>query len=206
MKHPQITIAELVLVVLVAAVGLAAIRSGSPAWAGAMFSITFFAMICSLLGVALGRGRRRVYWLGFAVLGWSYLFLMYVPWLHGNVGRFLLAPNLFDYLEEVLHSDHAAGSGMRSISFGILGATATGGGFGGNAGPGGVQDFSDFVRIGMAMEALLWAFLGGWAACYFASGRDQASTPQVAPLAGGPEAGGQHRGDATMPGGGGSSA
>jgi hypothetical protein len=49
MKHPQITIAELILVVLVAAVGLAAIRSGSPAWAGAMFSITFFAMICSYL-------------------------------------------------------------------------------------------------------------------------------------------------------------
>jgi hypothetical protein len=200
MKHPQITIAELILLVLVAAIGLAAIRSGSPAWAGAMFSITFFAMICSLLGVALGRGRRRVYWLGFAVLGWSYLFLMYVPWLHGKVGRFLLAPNLFAYLEEVLHSDPQARSGLQSLPLGILGATATGGGFGG---AGGVEDFSDFVRIGMAMEALLWAFLGGWAACYFASGRDQASTSQVAPPAGRPEAGGQTRGEATMPGGGG---
>jgi len=202
MKHPQITIAELIFVVLVAAVGLAAIRSGSAAWAGAMLSITFFAMICSLLGIAMGRGRRRVYWSGFAFLGWSYLFLMYVPWLHGNIGRFLLAPNLFAHLEEVLHSDPQAGSGLKSLPLGILGATATGGGFGGNAGVGGVEDFSDFVRIGMAMEALLWAFLGGWAACYFASGRDQASTPQVAPPAGRPEAGGQTRGDATMPGGG----
>ena len=52
MKYPRITIAELMLFVLVTGIGLAAIRSGSPAWAGAMFSITFFAMICSLLGVA----------------------------------------------------------------------------------------------------------------------------------------------------------
>ena len=42
----------------VVAIGLAAIRSGSPAWSGAMLSITLFAMICSLLGIALGRGTR----------------------------------------------------------------------------------------------------------------------------------------------------
>ena len=45
-----------------------------------------------------------------------------------------------------------------------------GGGFGG---AGGVSGLTDFARIGTSMEALLWAFLGGWAARYFASGRDQ---------------------------------
>src|SRR2546423_9814773 len=99
MHHPKVTIAQLILVVFVAAIGLAAIRSGSPAWSGALISITFFAMICSLLGIAWGRGTRRVYWSGFATLGWSYLFLIYVPWLHENVGQFLLAPNLFEQLE-----------------------------------------------------------------------------------------------------------
>jgi hypothetical protein len=202
MKHTRITIAHLILVVLVAAIGLAAIRSGSAAWAGAMFSITFFAMICSLLGIALGRGIRRVYWSGFATLGWSYLLLIYVPWLDGKVGRFLLAPNVFAYLEEVLHPEPQGG--LQSLPLEILGATATGGAFNGGVGGGtSVEDLSDFVRIGLAMEALLWAFLGGWAACYFASGRDQASTSQVAPPAGRPEAGGQTRGEATMPGGGG---
>ena len=28
------------------------------------------------------------------------------------------------------------------------------------------------VRIGIALEALLWAFLGGWVARYFASGTE----------------------------------
>ena len=99
MHHPRVTIAQLILVVVVVAIGLAAIRSGSPAWSGAMLSITFFAMICSLLGIALGRGTRRVYWSGFATLGWSYLLLVYVPWLHENIGQYLLAPNLFSQLE-----------------------------------------------------------------------------------------------------------
>jgi hypothetical protein len=197
MKHTRITIAHLILVVLVAAIGLAAIRSGSAAWAGAMFSITFFAMICSLLGVALGRGMRRVYWSGFATLGWSYLLLIYVPWLDGKVGRFLLAPNLFAYLEEVLHPEPQGG--LQSLPLEILGATATGGAFSGGVGGGAsVEDLSDFVRIGLAMEALLWAFLGGWVACYFASGRDREETPQVATSAGAPEAGGSGHGDEIM--------
>ncbi len=180
MKRPRITIAHIILLVLVVAIGLAAIRSGSAAWAGAMFSITFFMMIGSFLGIALGRGMRRIYWSGFATLGWSYLLLIYVPWLDGKVGRFLLAPNLFEYLEEVLHSD-AQGGGMQSVPLVILGATATGGGFDG--GPGawsGVQNLSDFVRLGLMLEALLWAFAGGWMACYFASGHDEGSNPHVA--------------------------
>jgi hypothetical protein len=199
MKRPRITIAQSILVVLVAAVGLAAIRSGSAAWAGVMFSITFFAMICSFLGVALGRGTRRTYWSGFAALGWSYLLLIYVPWLHGKVGRFLLAPNLFAQLEEVLHPD-VQGGGLQSLPVEILGAMATGGGFGGGSGAGsGVDDLSDFVRIGLMMEALLWAFLGGWVACYFASGRDRESPTRVAGSAEAPEAEVHGHRDETLP-------
>ncbi|MGO9471476.1 MAG: hypothetical protein ACLQIB_58570 [Isosphaeraceae bacterium] len=202
MKRPRITIAHIILVVLVIAIGLAAIRSGSAAWAGAMFSITFFAMISSLLGAALGRGMRRIYWSGFGVLGWSYLLLIYVPWLDRMVGRFLLAPNLFAYLEEVLHSDSQGGGGLQSLPLGILAATVTGGGFGGGpSGWAGVENLSDFVRIGLAMEALLWAFLGGWAACYFASGRDEGSNHHAAGTAGAPEAEGEgHANEATSRG------
>lgn len=173
MKRPRITIAHIILFVLVVAIGLAAIRSGSDVWAGAMFSITFFAMICSFLGIAFGRGMRRVFWTGFATLGWSYLILLYIPWLNARVGRFLLAPALFPVVEEVLHPDSQGGGGMQSLPLGPLGIAATGGGFGGGGAPPGVEDLSHFVRIGIAMEALLWAFLGGWAACFFVSAREE---------------------------------
>jgi hypothetical protein len=179
MTRLRFTIGGLIVVVVVAAIGLAAIRSGSAAWAGAMLSITFFAMICSFLGIALGRAGRRVYWSGFALLGWSYLLLVYVPWFNHNIGVYLLAPNLFDSLDEVLHADPPPGGGgsggLQSVPIEILSASATGGGFGG---PTNVGAASDFRRIGMAMEALLWAFLGGWAACYFASGRENATVSQ----------------------------
>jgi hypothetical protein len=174
MNRPKITIAHLVVVVLVAAIGLAAIRRGSAAWAGAMLSITFFAMICSLLGLALERGMRRIYWLGFATLGWGYLLLAYLPWLDEKVGQFLLAPTLFAYLYEVLQPDSQGAVGLPSLPLEILETTATAGGFGGGtAGAQGVA-LAEFQRIGLAIEALLWAFLGGWVACYFASGGDRA--------------------------------
>jgi hypothetical protein len=189
MNRLRITIAQITLVVLVVAIALAAIRSGSAAWAGAIFSITFFAMICSFLGIALGRAMRRIYWSGFATLGWSYLVLIYVPWLNENVGRFLLAPNLCVVLEEVIHPPaSAAGGGLQSLPLEIVGTAATGGGFGGGT-LSRVVDQSDFVRIGMALEALLWAFFGGWVACYFASGHDQRVNSET-----------PRRGNAPMPG------
>lgn len=169
MRRPQFSIAGLAWVILVAAFGLAAIRSGSEAWSGAMFSIMAFAMISSLLGVALARGARQVYWMGFATLGWSYLLLIYVPWLYENVGQFLLARNLFDAIEQVLHPEKSVAvvslGGFRSMAF------SAGGGMSG----GRIADLTPFQRIGVALEALLWAFLGGWAARYFASGRDPAA-------------------------------
>ena len=126
MHHPKVTIAQLILVIVVVAIGLAAIRSGSPAWSGALFSITFFAMICSLLGIALGRGTRRVYWTGFALLGWSYLLLIYLPWLHENIGQYLLAPNLFEQIEVFLQARESAGGGMQSVPLGAVGSDGNG--------------------------------------------------------------------------------
>jgi hypothetical protein len=49
-----------------------------------------------------------------------------------------------------------------------------GGGFGGFGGGVSYDVMMNSRRIGSAMEALLWAMLGGWAALYFASGKDGA--------------------------------
>jgi hypothetical protein len=191
MARFRFTIGGLVLIVAIAAVALAAIRNASRPWAGAIYSIIFFVLICSFLGIILGRGMRRVYWSGFALLGWIYILLMYVPWLATNIGQFLLAPNLFEYLEAALNESQGGGGmggmgggtmgGMRSIPVEVMGALATGGAFGGGA-PFNAVEASDLQRIGMAMEALVWAFLGGWVACFFASGREEARSNQpVAP-------------------------
>ena len=136
-------------------------------------------MIASLLGVALARGARRVYWIGFATLGWSYLILIFVPWLYENVGQFLLAKNLFDVIDQALHREESVAivskGGFRSMAL-----------FGGGTSANRPSDLTPVQRIGSALEALLWAYLGGWAARYFASGRDPATPadPGVATVAG----------------------
>jgi hypothetical protein len=176
----RFSIRSVMAFIVVAGISLAAIRSGSAPWSGTMFSITFFTMVCSLLGVALTRGRRRIYWSGFAALGWSYLLLMYAPWLDLKVGRFLLAPQLFPYLADVLDPDSQSGAGLQSVPLGAFGAAAAGGAFGGGFGGAGGRNLLDFIRIGVAIEALLWAFLGGWVARYFASRNREDSHPQAA--------------------------
>jgi hypothetical protein len=166
----QFSIRLLMAAIVLSAVGLAAIRNCSPVWSGAMLSITFFVLICSLLGVTFRRSQPRIYWIGFATLGWAYLLLSFVPSLHAYVGQFFLAPNLFAYLEQLLHADAPMG-GLQSVPVALVGASATGGGFGG---PRPVFiDPSPCIRIGVAIEALIWATLGGHAATYFASNRSE---------------------------------
>ncbi len=172
----RVSIRSIMAFIVINAVGLAAIRSGSAPWAGAMASITFFTMVCSLLGVALTRGMRRFYWSGFATLGWSYLLLSYAPWLESRVGPILLAPQLFPYLAELIHSDPQAAGGLQSVPLWPFGAMATGGAFGGTAAGGITINIQAYVQMGSSIEALLWAFLGGWVACYFASGRERQET------------------------------
>jgi hypothetical protein len=122
----RFSIRSVMALIVVIAIGMTAIVVGSAPWSGAMLSITFFTMVCSLLGVVLTRDKRRIYWSGFATLGWSYLLLMYAPWLDSKVGRFLLAPKLFPYLGEVLDVNDPGGGGLQSVPPGALGAAATG--------------------------------------------------------------------------------
>jgi len=156
--------------VVVSAIGMAALSVGSAPWAGAMLSISFFTLTCALLGIAFGRNERRIYWTGFATLGWMYLILTYAPALDAKIGRNLFGPILSWAIYQVVHEE-PQGMGFQSVPLGPIGAAATAGGGGGAAGPI-LPDPANLRRTAIAIEALLWAFLGGWAALYFASGKD----------------------------------
>lgn len=191
MKWLRVSISRLLAFVALASLTFAAIKVATPAWAGALYSLTFFALIASLLGIGFGRGARRVYWTGFAALGWGYMALNYLPLHNRYFGPLLLSPNLFDDLYDRIHIPedlkNAKGMGMtgraifESAPAGSgMGMGGMGGGFRMMGGVGGgppatppvkLVDPQVFIRIGVALEALLWAFLGGWVARYFASGR-----------------------------------
>lgn len=75
MKPPRNSIAGLMAVVVLVAVGFAALKNPSEIWASCLFSLTVGLLLLALLGVAFGSGDRRMFWAGFSVFGWGYLIL-----------------------------------------------------------------------------------------------------------------------------------
>jgi hypothetical protein len=189
--RPRISIAALLGFVGVAAVGFAAIRGATPAWAGLIQSVMFFAMFGSLLGIAFRREAKRVFWIGFALLGWGYVALSFTS-LSPQVGRRLLGPALFRVIHEVLYTDESQFNGPNGPAGpGMMPGAGMGGGFRSMAAGGGgpvatvvwVPRQADLDLIGRSLEGLLWAYLGGWLARYFASGRREASPAIATPSA-----------------------
>lgn len=200
MNRPQVTILSLVSIVALAAVGFAAIRTGNATWAGILFSVTLFSLLAAPMGIIVGRGARRIYWSGFALLGWSYVVLISVPILYEHVGQRLLAPQLLDWLGENVEKFGWPAALYRSGSEPPFGEFARAEytaaiqafrGFrmmpmaGGVAVGGAAMDYP-IQRIVIALEALLWAICGGWASRYFAPGPDGRLAGRIGPPAQGP--------------------
>ena len=169
MVRKRMTIAGLICAIGGLALGFAAVGVASPAWAGAVASLTFFSLISALLGIGLGRGSRRVFWTGYALLGWAYLVIVDYH-LFGDSGRYFLAPRIVATLYDSLHS--LEGVGYEQLTGGMGGFGGMGGGIGGGMRSmplGGAPtspmptprvDPADFYCIIRYLEVLLWATLG----------------------------------------------
>jgi hypothetical protein len=84
--------------VLVAAVGLAALRNANEAWAGVMVLLTLGALGVSVLGVVHREGEERAWWLGFALFEGGYALLAFGPWFADEVGPALGTTQLLNYV------------------------------------------------------------------------------------------------------------
>src|SRR5215472_6201067 len=79
MSRIRFTIASLLVVVLVVAVGFAALREASDLWDSGAFTLTLVVLLVSILLAVHRTESRRAFWLGFALFGWAYLGLSLVP-------------------------------------------------------------------------------------------------------------------------------
>ena len=77
---PRTSIGGLMGAVLVASLALTALRSGSPAWAGATFLVTCGVLALAVVGAVCRAGAARAWWLGFALFGGGYLALAFWSW------------------------------------------------------------------------------------------------------------------------------
>ena len=71
MRRFRFSIAGLLVVVLIIAVAVAALRSATDAWEGCVFGTALLALLTAVLLAVHRTDRRRAYWLGFALFGWA---------------------------------------------------------------------------------------------------------------------------------------
>jgi hypothetical protein len=96
MARPRITIAGLMTIVLYVAFGVAALRNADHFWADATYTIAVFSVSTALLGAIFRKRAARVPWIGYAVFGWTYILLDFLPsWTPSGFGfERVVRPNL----------------------------------------------------------------------------------------------------------------
>lgn len=87
------SLARLLAAIVILAAALAMLVGATPLWADVCSALFIFIMLVAVVAVPYRRGPARAFWLGFAVLGWGYLFY----------GRFIASPTPADNALEQLH-------------------------------------------------------------------------------------------------------
>jgi hypothetical protein len=189
MRRFRFTIANLLGLVLLLAVGFAALREATELWDSAVFSTTLGLLSASVLLAIHRADRRRAFWLGFALIGWIYLGASLIPPIESR----LLTTKALSMLDSQMPGRDAtmklvfkwSTSGNSNASQanafspdgrilpparpGVirLWNTATGTLLSGSGGT-----TENFVRIGHSIVALILAYLGGYLSRWlFARGR-----------------------------------
>jgi hypothetical protein len=102
MRLPRFSIANVLAVIAIIAVALAALRSPSYLWANATFSFVLGALVVAVVNVVYGRNAGRAYWLGFSLCGGVYFAVCTVPGLRDSVCPRLVTEVVLDFLYPVL--------------------------------------------------------------------------------------------------------
>jgi hypothetical protein len=180
MKRSLFSIAGMMGLVLLIAVGFAALRSPTILWASLIFTATVAFLATSILGVISRRGRARMTWAGIAVFGWIYVALSFGPVTNGNGVTCPPFPTqaLIDYLRNVHESTRTTllaqnpAWGIERIQHPPEGETILNrptnaiwlqrtGGF--PPAPAAIPfiDWMDLRRIGHSLGAIVFGLLGG---------------------------------------------
>jgi hypothetical protein len=107
--HPlRISLATLLAIVAIIALGLAGMTSASSFWTAAAATVTLALLLAAVLAACLLAGSDRAFWAGFALFGWIYLVLVNWDWVGGQFGHDLTA-GLSDMAESIFAETPATG-------------------------------------------------------------------------------------------------
>src|SRR4051794_30565069 len=94
MRRIQISLADLMTLVLVISLGIAALKMPSYYLANLLFTLASAMATFATLAAILRQGDARAPWAGFAVFVWAYLYLSMGPWERMYPGPQLGTSNL----------------------------------------------------------------------------------------------------------------
>jgi hypothetical protein len=103
------SIRTLMAVILVSAIGLAALRNANGIWAGLMMQFALAAVGVAVIGAVISRGSERYWWTGFWVFAGGYLVLVFAPGVSTEISPKLLTTQFLAYVHsQVTVSDRDA--------------------------------------------------------------------------------------------------
>jgi hypothetical protein len=108
MRLPRFTIAGLMGLVVVVAVGVAALRFASELWASILLMLTLGVLGAAVLAFHDRTRARRAWWRGFALFGWGYLVLAMGPWAAEAIAPHLPTTQGLDALYARMHPEGEA--------------------------------------------------------------------------------------------------
>jgi hypothetical protein len=154
MHRPRLTIASLLGIVAVFALGLAGLASSTRFWTAASATVTLFLLLAAAMGGILLSGRERAVCIGFALFGSVYLFLVNWDWVGAQFGHDLTA-SLDDLAEVLIPAPQVAvapttsGGVPVAPSFSLADRQVR---------------IGNFLQISRMLLALLFGLAGGWVA------------------------------------------
>src|SRR5215470_3124739 len=86
MTRLQVTLAQLMALVLFLGLGFAALRNANGLWASLTYTVAIVMISAAPLGAAARRGNRRLRWAAFAVFGWIYVLIAQLPGMEAYFG------------------------------------------------------------------------------------------------------------------------
>jgi len=95
----RFTIGGLMAIVLVAAIGFAALANPNEIWAGMLPVLVYGLLGLAIIGIVIRPRAARAWWIGWAVFEWGYLQMANTPaWMWGSLSRYLPTLRLLEVL------------------------------------------------------------------------------------------------------------
>jgi hypothetical protein len=180
MKRFRLSVAALMGVVLLLALGMAALRANTDIWASAMFTAAVSLFSVAIIAAMAIRGSARFTWMGMAVFGWIYLVISFGPWpgstteppplitsvLLDYVQDYILTTNKIPYLYTAPVNPHPF---LEKLG-GLPGAAPPPGGYRN------IGSISPYLQTGQCLGGMLFGIMGAVAGRLISARRGQIET------------------------------